>query len=184
MNIVLVLITILAKTPIYAWVILVLLIKRGIKATKDSVLSLKRMLIFPIVFIVWGLEKVILGFAFPVISILTYMGMALIATAIGYVLYRHFRQFYVSDHLIYRSGTYLPMMIMMLNFLVKYILNVVMDIQPKICANLTFNFLYAVICGFLIGISIGGIVQAALFLRTQNYIKEDKKKDLKCKIWI
>lgn len=164
MNFISIFAEILGKTPIYAWVILVVLLKRGMNASKDTVLSIKRMLIFPIIFIVWGLEKVINGFAFPGVSILIYITSAFPGIAIGYVLYKHFRQFYLKDDIVYRTGTYMPMVIMMLNFFVKYVLNVVMSIDSQVYNNLEFNLFYAIICGVLVGLSIGGIVQAARFV--------------------
>lgn len=148
------------RTPLYVWIILVVLIKRGLSASRDNVLSFPRMLIFPIIFIIWGLEKVIESFAFPGVSILAYVVLAMIGTPAGYVLYRRFRQFYQKDGVIYRSGTYMPMIVLMLNFLFKYVLNVVMSINPGVCTDISFNLFYVVTGGFLVGLTLGGILQA------------------------
>lgn len=168
MNVIFVFAEILGKTPIYAWVILALLFKRGMNASKDTVLSMHKMLLFPIIFIVWGLEKVVNSFAFPGISILVYIILAMPGIAIGYVLYKRFRQFYLKDDMVYRTGTYMPMVVMMLNFFVKYVFNVVMSIHSQVYGSLEFNLCYTIICGFLVGLSIGGIVQAARFITSSK----------------
>lgn len=147
------------KTPVYAWVILVVLIKRGLSASKDNVLSFTRMLIFPAVFLVWGLEGLVTHFAFPGGSLLTYGVMAFVGTFGGYGLYGRFRHCYQKDGVIYRSGTYMPLVVMMLNFTVKYALNIAMSINPGFYDSIGFNLFYAVICGCLEGVAIGGICQ-------------------------
>lgn len=148
------------RTPVYAWVILAVLIMRGLSASKDNVLSLSRMLIFPAVFLIWGLEGVITRFAFPEGSILTYGVLAAVGTLVGYALYDRFRHCYQKDGVIYRSGTYMPLVVMMLNFIVKYAMNIAMSINPGLYGSIGFNLFYAVICGCLEGVAIGGVCQA------------------------
>lgn len=152
----------LKRTPVYVWVILVLVIVRGRKASKDNVLSLPKMLIFPAVFIVWGLETVVLDFVFPIQALAAYLVLAALGTPVGYLLYRHFRHFYRKDGLLYRSGTGVTLIVSLLNFIAKYALNVAMSIQPEWLGNMSFNILYAMIGGFAVGLSLGGIYQAYL----------------------
>lgn len=151
---------VIRRTPFYVWVIMVLLIMRGLNASRDNVLSFPKMLIFPAVFILWGLEKVVESFAFPGLSILAYAGLGCVGAPAGYVLYCRFRSFYQKDGLIYRTGTYMPMAVMMSNFLVKYGFNVAMSIDPGVYKSLSFNLCYSMVGGFLVGLSIGGILQA------------------------
>lgn len=151
---------ILRRTPIYAWVIFALLLKRGLGASRDNALSFSKMLIFPVIFIVWGLWKVVTGFAFPMVSIMTYVVFAGVGTSVGYGIYSRFRSFYQRDGVIYRTGTYMPLVVMMLNFLVKYGLNVAMSINPGAYDSMGFNLFYSAACGFSVGLSIGGLLQA------------------------
>lgn len=102
------LLEVVKRTPFYVWIILVLLIMRGLNASRDNELSLPRMLIFPTVFIVWALEEVVAHFGFPGMSILVYAVFAVVGAPAGYVLYSHFRHFYQKDRVIYRAVTQLP----------------------------------------------------------------------------
>lgn len=148
------------RTPVYVWVLLAVLIKRGMSASKDNVLSFPRMVVFPAVFLVWELFDILSGFAFPVISILALGGMAALGTLVGYALYCRFRRYYQRDGVLYRSGTYLPLVVLAVNFVFKYALNIAMSIDPGVYEILDFNLFYSVLCGFLLGLTMGGIVQA------------------------
>lgn len=150
------------RTPTYVWVVLVLVIVRGKNALKDKVLSFPKMLIFPAVFIVWGLETVVLDFVFPIQALAAYLVLAVLGTLVGYLIYRHARHFYRKDGLLYRSGTGVTLIVSLLNFIAKYALNVAMSIQPELLGNMSFNLLYAMIGGFAIGMSLGGVYQAYL----------------------
>lgn len=152
----------LKQTPVYVWVVFALVIVRGKKALTDNVLSLPKMLIFPAVFIVWGLETLVLDFVFPIQALAVYLALAALGTPVGYLLYRHFRHFYRKDGLLYRSGTGVTLIVSLLNFIAKYALNVAMSIQPELLGSMSFNLLYAMIGGFAIGLSLGGIYQACL----------------------
>lgn len=154
------LLEVVKRTPFYVWIILVLLIMRGLNASRDNELSLPRMLIFPTVFIVWALEEVVAHFGFPGMSILVYAVFAVVGAPAGYVLYSHFRHFYQKDRVIYRTGTYMPMFVMMANFIVKYALNIAMSINPGVYGSMGFNLFYSLMCGFMVGLSLGGILQA------------------------
>jgi hypothetical protein len=47
----------------------------------------KKSLLMPAVFIIWGLEKVIADFAFPIPSLGIYVACAAVGTGVGYLLY-------------------------------------------------------------------------------------------------
>lgn len=158
------------KTPIYAWVILVLLIKRGLSAARGGALSFRNMMIFPAVFIIWGLEKIVTSFVFPWEAISFYVLMAALGAAAGQSIYTKYRTIYEKEGKFYRSGTYMPLAVMMINFLTKYVFNVAMSINPALYSSIGFNMLYAAVCGFSVGLTIGGLVQAYKAVHTQ-YIK-------------
>lgn len=160
MNILLFLAEVIIRTPLFAWVILVVLIMRGMNASRDNVLSVRRMLIFPAVFVVWGLETVVKEFTYQWEALLSYVVLAALGAAAGFVLYRRFRSFYQKDGVVWRSGTHVTMVIMMINFMVKYVLNVAMSINPGFYSSLGFNMFYSMSSGLALGLSIGGIIQA------------------------
>ena len=151
---------IVSGTPFYVWIIFIVLLKRGIKASKDGELSFSKMFIMPSIFIVWGLEKLFTGFSYLGTSMIYYTIFMCLGILMSYFLYSRYRTLYIKDGSLCRTGSYLPMAIMMTNFFVKYLLNVAMNVNPLLCNTLSFNILYALLSGFSVGLFIGGILQA------------------------
>lgn len=151
---------IVRETPFYVWVIFIFLLKRGIKASKDGEISLSKMFIMPSVFIIWGLEKLLTNFSYLGISMISYIICMSFGALISYYLYSKYRNLYIKDGSLRRTGSYLPMTIMMTNFFVKYLLNVAMSVNPLLCNTLSFNIIYSLLSGFSVGLFIGGILQA------------------------
>ena len=151
---------IICRTPFYVWLIFIFLLKRGIRACKNGELSLPKMFIMPSVFAIWGLEKLLLKFNYLGISMIFYAIFIGFGTLASYCLYSRYRRLYIKDGYLYRTGSYLPITIMMTNFSVKYLLNVAMNINPLLYNTLSFNILYSLLSGFSIGLFIGGILQA------------------------
>ena len=145
-------------TPVYVWVILALLISRAVKATKDSPVSIKRSLLMPAIFIVWGLEKVVIAFAFPIQSLLTYIILLGVGTGVGYLIYSALLKFEVRDGEFIRLGSKVPGVIIIINFIIKYIENVAMAVDTQLLSDLWYNVAYCVISGFTVGLFIGGII--------------------------
>lgn len=151
---------IVSGTPFYVWIIFIVLLQRGMKSTRDNELSFKKMLIMPLIFIVWGLEKLLTGFNYLGASMICYTAFMCLGTLLSYALYSRYRKFYIKDNSIYRTGSYLPLTIVMTNFFVKYLLNVALNVNPLLCSTFSFNILYALLSGFSVGLFIGGILQA------------------------
>lgn len=151
---------IVSGTPFYVWVIFIVLLKRGLNSIRDNELSFKKMLIMPLIFIVWGLEKLLTGFNYLGASMICYTAFMCLGTLLSYALYSRYRKFYIKDNSIYRTGSYLPLTIVMTNFFVKYLLNVALNVNPLLCSTFSFNILYALLSGFSVGLFIGGILQA------------------------
>lgn len=151
---------IVSGTPFYVWIIFIFLITRGINASKDGELSFSKMFIMPFIFIVWGLEKLFTSFSYLGISMIAYTAFIGLGILVSYFLYSRYRKLYIKDSSVFRTGSYLPMTIMMTNFFVKYLLNVAMSVNPVLYNTLFFNILYSLLSGFSVGLFIGGILQA------------------------
>lgn len=151
---------ILRGTPQYVWVLLALLIYRGVKFSKDAPLDLKKMLIMPTIFIIWGLDKMLFRYANPSLDLIVYIGLALIGSAFGYLLYSQFRTFYMKDQVIYRKGSYVTLVIILINFLVKYTMSVMVSINPLLYSNSSYCILRSILSGISVGLFIGGLLHA------------------------
>ncbi|EEI19693.1 hypothetical protein HMPREF0497_1530 [Lentilactobacillus buchneri ATCC 11577] len=147
---------IIHKTPFWVWVVLVILIKRGTALTVESPVSLKRACIMPAIFIVWGLNTIIYQFGNPNVLLNFYVVSLIPGFFLSYLLYKN-QSFYIKNGLLMQEGSIIPLIVMMLNFLIKYFLNVVLATRPILYNDFRFNIFYGCICGFTIGLFFGGI---------------------------
>ncbi|WP_026890516.1 DUF6622 family protein [Lacrimispora aerotolerans] len=159
------LIEVIKRTPAMVWFILAFLIVRGINSSRDGEVSFGRMIIVPLIFMIWGLEKLFTSFHYLSIALVCYVIAAGLGSMLGYVLYSRFRRVYKKEGVFYRTGSYLPLAIILINFFMKYILNVVLAIQPDFYGDLMFNIIYSVVCGVSVGMFIGGIYQVIVGCR-------------------
>lgn len=147
-------------TPLYVWIIFSYLISRGINALKTKELVLKKMLIMPCVFMLWGLDKMLYNFTNLAFDFIVYLIMVCIGACIGYLLYNGRRKVFYKDGAYYRTGSFLPLLIMLTNFSIKYILNVMVAISPSLYISNQFCLFYSILSGFSVGLFIGGFLQA------------------------
>ncbi|EEK48372.1 hypothetical protein bcere0002_45510 [Bacillus cereus ATCC 10876] len=54
---------VLIRTPLWVWILLVILIKRGIAISQERPINLSKMFLVPVIFMMWGLEKIINKFS-------------------------------------------------------------------------------------------------------------------------
>ncbi|MDR3091550.1 MAG: DUF1453 domain-containing protein [Clostridiales bacterium] len=155
------LMAIIKGTPVYVWVILALLISRAIAASKDSPVSVRKSMLMPAIFIVWGLEKVIDGFGFPAQSLITYVISAAAGTGLGYLLYSKTLKFEMREGVFTRLGSPVPGVVIIVNFVVKYVENVAMAVDKQLLLTLWYNITYCVISGLTVGLFIGGTLNTA-----------------------
>lgn len=158
-------VAIIKGTPIYAWGILIFLVSRGLSLKKDGSVSIKKSMLMPVIFIVWGLWKVVIDFAFPVQALIIYVVLAAAGTGLGYLLYSSTQKFDLRGGIFFRLGSSVPLVVIMINFIVKYALNVCIAMNPQLLSNLGFNIIYCVISGLTVGLFFGGICNTISNLR-------------------
>lgn len=163
-NILEIIFQIIHNTPFWVWIILLILIRRGTALMHDGPTSLKKSVIMPAIFIIWGLNTVLTKFTYSK-TILVFYGLSLLFGFLSsYLLYKN-RSFYVEKGQLIQTGSILPVTIMLLNFVVKYFLNVLTAMHPALYIELQFNIFYGVISGFTVGLFFGGIYKTFMAKR-------------------
>lgn len=158
---------IVIHTPFWVWILLFILIKRGIAATKDREVSIQKASILPIIFIVWGLEKIFYGFSYTMTSFIIYFCLMSIGTLVGIILYSS-QKFYLKNNILFKKGSFIPLFVIVMNFSIKYCLNVAISMQPQLIQELQFNIFYSAISGFSVGLFVGGMI---ITLQNKNKYK-------------
>lgn len=153
---------VLKNTPLIVWILLFFLVKRGLAVSKEKKVDVKKSFIVPTIFIVWGLENIINEFTYIGADLLSYILILLIGLLIGYFLYKKNQDFFLKDGELFKRKCYLPLIIILVNFLIKYILNVFLAIHPSLIANFEFNICYSMISGLSVGLFFGGITNTLI----------------------
>ncbi len=124
----------ITKAPLWVWPLLAYLIFIGIKSSKPMILPLgliKRLMIIPVVFLVWALYTIFEStetYEFIVLM----LGMIL-GTVLGYFLTRHQNvRFDRKNQLIAIPGSWMTLIVALSIFCIKFSLGALSSIQPEL----------------------------------------------------
>jgi hypothetical protein len=155
------LIQILTHTPLYVWAILAFLLWRGVAEMRDRELTLRRMLILPLVMLGLSLNDMALKFD---------MGMELVTAwvigcAAAMLLAWRFGRTRIAagtapDCVLVR-GSVMPLILMLAIFLTKYITSVVLVIQPQLAHQLAVAGAICLVFGVFNGLLLGRLARMA-----------------------
>ncbi|MGA5673923.1 hypothetical protein ACPCKQ_18555 [Bacillus bombysepticus] len=149
---------VLIRTPLWVWILLFILIKRGIAISQERPINLSKMFLVPVIFMMWGLEKIINKFSHLGYCLISYTIFILSGILIGYLLYKKYQIYFKQDTVIFRKKCYLPLIIILINFFVKYLLNVTLEVSSSFYDDIAFNVMYSAISGLSVGLFFGGIL--------------------------
>lgn len=143
---------VLIRTPLWVWILLFILIKRGIAISQERPINLSKMFLVPVIFMMWGLEKIINKFSHLGYCLISYTIFILPGILIGYLLYKKYQIYFKQDTVIFRKKCYLPLIIILINFFVKYLLNVTLEVSSSFYDDIAFNVMYSAISGLSVGL--------------------------------
>ncbi|PEU05005.1 DUF6622 family protein [Bacillus cereus] len=149
---------VLIRTPLWVWILLFILIKRGIAISQERPINLSKMFLVPVIFMMWGLEKIINKFSHLGYCLISYTIFILPGILIGYLLYKKYQIYFKQDTVIFKKKCYLPLIIILINFFVKYLLNVTLEVSSSFYDDIAFNVMYSAISGLSVGLFFGGIL--------------------------
>ncbi|MCU4863954.1 hypothetical protein OB981_28465 [Bacillus cereus] len=149
---------VLIRTPLWVWILLFILIKRGIAISQERPINLSKMFLVPVIFMMWGLAKIINKFSHLGYCLISYTIFILPGILIGYLLYKKYQIYFKQDTVIFRKKCYLPLIIILINFFVKYLLNVTLEVSSLSYDDIAFNVMYSAISGLSVGLFFGGIL--------------------------
>ncbi|WP_074020449.1 DUF6622 family protein [Xenorhabdus thuongxuanensis] len=149
---------IIKGTPIWVWILLAFLIKRGINALYDREMRIDRLFFMPVLFLIWAVYSVLNETTFPNSAFLALIVGILVGGVIGWGLWRSQPRLRKGNEngLIIRSGTPLTLSLILTVFIVKFIISAIMSIHSNLLYSYNFNLLFGFICGLSDGVFWGG----------------------------
>ena len=148
---------VITHTPTWVWILLVVLIVLGLRNSKEREVNVSRMLLAPLIFMVWGIWT-ITSFPQTGAALTSYIIFIIPGLWIGYFLNRNFQGMYIKGSVMFFKQSLLPVIIVLINFVVKYTLNVSLIFNN----NNFFHVVYAAANGLTVGLFFGGIIYTLL----------------------
>lgn len=147
---------ILSGTPVYVWVLLAVLVSRGLKAMKGGTAPLSKLAIVPAVFAGWGLLHIVSGPAAGVETALMWFVGGLLGIGVGVV------QAKTSGLSVDRAartvtlpGSIVPLALILVTFASKFWIGFELATSGPVGIDSTFVVLNALVSGVVAGIFAG-----------------------------
>ncbi|MBC3252705.1 MAG: hypothetical protein ACQER3_20055 [Pseudomonadota bacterium] len=147
------------KTPAWVYVLFIFLLLRGLKARKPATVSLEKLAIIPLVFLLWDIYDLVERHQLTVIALLMWCGGLALGAFIGYKLVNPARiEASGEPRSISRPADYSVLPLMMIAFVTKYILGVIASISPDTLLQPGWRALAIVSGGLFAGIFVGKFI--------------------------
>jgi hypothetical protein len=148
--------TIISHTPHWVWILAAFLLYRGVKALQPREMTWPRMLLLPVLFLVWGLYDIVTQLHLPALALAAFAGALVLGASLGWLIAMQQEPARRVGLLIYRPGTPVTLILIVIAFLSKYALSVAVAYHPDLAANAHYNLLYGALSGATDGIFWGG----------------------------
>ncbi|WP_250473807.1 DUF6622 family protein [Caballeronia sp. GAFFF1] len=162
---------VLAGTPVWVWVLLAVLVSRGLKAMKGGTAPLSKLAVVPAIFAAWGLLHVVTGPDAGWEPAATWLIGGAIGTGIGAMLARNSA---IAVDRVRRTvivpGSVVPMLLILATFASKFFIG--FELATGAGVESTWAVLSALISGVVAGIFAGRFLIYWLALRPAAVVFE------------
>jgi hypothetical protein len=155
------LIQILTHTPLYVWVILAFLLWRGAVEMRDRELTLRRMLILPLVMLGLSLNDMALKFDMGMVLVAAWVTGCAVAMLLAWRFGRTRIAAGTAPDCVLVRGSAMPLILMLAIFLTKYITSIVLVIQPQLAHQLAVAATICLVFGVFNGLLLGRLARMA-----------------------
>ncbi len=157
---------IILNTPAWVWALLAFLVYRGLIASTNREITLRKTLIMPLVMFVLSAQGTVSAFG---LSALTASAWLLCFAAAAGLAWRRFDLGSIVARpqrgAIFQYGSWQPMMLMMGIFLTKYAVGVLLALQPQRARETLFVLGVCALYGCFSGIFVGKMARILLIYR-------------------
>ncbi len=156
---------IILHTPVWVWALLMFLIYRGILASADREILLKKTFVIPIVMLGLSVQGIVSTFGINVAAVLPWLACtAAGGIAAWYLFNRDKITANPARGSVFQRGSWMPLVLMMGIFLTKYVVAVFLKFQPDLAHNPLFATGICALYGLFNGAFIGkGLRIAAIY---------------------
>lgn len=163
---------IISNTPTYVWAILAFLMYRGFKSAIDRELSIRAVIIIPVVMLALSVQGILSGFGVQPL-VLASWGLAMLAGAVlsWNAVNQSNVRILADKNMVFYRGSWGPMIMMMSIFVLKYIVNVALHVAPELHTNMMFAIVSTALFGIFSGLFLGKMLRVLLmFQQAKNAV--------------
>jgi hypothetical protein len=162
---------ILMGTPWWVYVLLVVMVKAGLRAAKGGVVPLLKLLILPVVFAVFAVQSWLSGFSNNALFTQVFIGSMVIAAILGWVYVRLQKIRVDRKHWrIDLPGTWTTMVVIVIIFASNYYFGYKAGVDPAIIKNATFDVAQLIVSGLCTGYVVGRALAYFYKMYTQESV--------------
>ena len=151
---------ILLHTPVYVWAILAFLVYRGVKAAADRDVPIYSIVIIPVVMFILSLQGIQSGFGMSGLAPWVWIGGIAVGLTLTWRLLDARKIVAQPERgVITQRGSWLPLALMMAIFCTKYVVAVMLAIQPGLKNEMAFTAAVCILYGLFNGVFIGRLLR-------------------------
>jgi len=149
---------ILINTPVWVWALLAFLVYRGVAMSKDRQVTLRALFILPALMIALSLQGLIQHFGIRFESVGFWLMSTASVSILNAALFNKNGVRLVSERIFYLRGSWIPLVLMMLIFSLKYGENIAVAVQPALRDNPVFISVCSISFGIMNGLFFGKLL--------------------------
>lgn len=158
---------IFSHTPLYVWAILAFLVYRGVLASRAREVTLRKLCIIPLVMLALSLSGVHGSFGFGGMAPFAWTAGALAGAALAWTLTDARKIVAIPARgSVQRPGSWLPLILMMCIFCMKYAVAVTLAVAPATAHAPAFMLPVCLAYGCFSGLFLGGLLRTVAVYRT------------------
>ncbi|MFZ6846205.1 DUF6622 family protein [Undibacterium sp. RuTC16W] len=157
---------VISNTPIYVWAILGFLAFRGIKASADRELTVRSVMIIPLVMLALSVQGILSGFGADPLVLAAWLATMTAGVAVSWSMVsdKNVRILAEKGTVFYR-GSWGPLVMMMSIFVMKYVVNVALHVDPALHSNMSFAVITTALFGLFNGLFLGKMLRVLIMCK-------------------
>lgn len=156
------------NTPWWVYLLLAYLIFIGIKASNTRIVSIKKLLIAPVIFTVLSLETLLTAFKITPLSVGTWIAAIIIGIGLGWLQIIRHKLIVDKPHLLIKvPGSWLTLILVLIIFVSKYYFGYQIAVDPQLETQTGFEISMLGVSGVCTGLFIGRVIAYFYRLNTE-----------------
>lgn len=146
-------------TPWWVYALFIFLIIKGIQASKPQVVSIKKLVLLPLIFVAFSIHILITSFKINTMVICVWLVSIIVGSLIGWLLISHHNlKVDKIKKLIQLPGNWMTFILIVVVFAAKYYFSYQLESDPALVNNTGFEYSMLCVTGVCTGLFVGRLM--------------------------